>query len=73
MQPTKRCAAEATERVQRFGQAIEQELAHWRWQPVVAALQACRGIQLIHAVRIVADWATSRASSIRASSWPTWD
>ena len=46
---------EATERVQRLTQAIEQELAHWRWQPVVAALQACRGIQLIHAVRIVAE------------------
>ena len=46
---------EATERVQRFTQAIEQELAHWRWQSVVCALQACRGIQLIHAVRIVAE------------------
>jgi len=47
--------AESTERVQRFTRAIEQELVHWRWQPVVAALQACRGIQLIHAVRIVAE------------------
>ena len=46
---------EATERVARLTQAIEQELAHWRWQPVVAALQACRGIQLIHAARIVAE------------------
>jgi transposase len=26
-----------------------------RWRPVVVALQACRGIQLIHAVLIVAD------------------
>ena len=39
----------------RLTQAIEQELAHWRWQPVVAALQACRGIQLIHAARIIAE------------------
>ncbi len=46
---------EANERVERFTRAIEQELSGWRWQPVVAALQACRGIQLIHAVRIVAE------------------
>src|SRR5437879_1501255 len=35
---------EATERVQRLTQALEQELAQWRWRPVVKALQACRGI-----------------------------
>ena len=46
---------ESTERVHRLTQAIEQELLHWRWQPLVAALQACRGIQLIHAARIVAE------------------
>ena len=46
---------ESTERVRRLTQAIEQELLHWRWQPLVAALQACRGIQLIHAARIVAE------------------
>jgi len=46
---------EASARVQRLSQCIEQELAHWRWRPVVAALQACRGIQLIHAVRMVAE------------------
>ena len=46
---------EASARVQRLTRCIEQELAHWRWRPVVSALQACRGIQLIHAVRIVAE------------------
>ncbi len=46
---------EATERVQRLTQYIEQEVLQWRWRPVVSALQACRGIQLIHAVRIVAE------------------
>jgi transposase len=46
---------EASARVQRLSQCIEQELATWRWRSVVAALQACRGIQLIHAVRIVAE------------------
>src|SRR5512134_1697072 len=47
--------SEATERVHRLTAAIEQELPQWRWRPVVAALQACRGIQLIHGVRIVAE------------------
>ena len=46
---------ETTARVQRLTQCIEQELAQWRWRSVVAALQACRGIQLLHAVRIVAE------------------
>lgn len=46
---------EATDRVQRLTQSLEQELAHWRWRAVVHALQACRGIQLIHAMRIVAE------------------
>jgi transposase len=46
---------EATQRVLRLTQCIEQELVHWRWRSVVAALQACRGIQLIHAARIVAE------------------
>ena len=39
--------AESTERVHRLTQSIEGELEGWRWQPLVAALQACRGIQLI--------------------------
>ena len=46
---------EASARVQRLSQCIEQELASWRWRPVVGALQGCRGIQLIHAVRMVAE------------------
>jgi transposase len=46
---------EATARLQRLSQCIEQELAHWRWRSGVAALQACRGIQFLHAVRIVAE------------------
>src|ERR1700680_2642422 len=46
---------EGTARAQRLSQCIEQELVTWRWRSVVSALQACRGIQLIHAVRIVAE------------------
>ena len=47
--------SESSERVQRLTRAMEQELEQWRWRPVVNALQACRGIQLIHAMRIVAE------------------
>jgi transposase len=46
---------ECTDRVARITTAIDQELPDWRWRPVVAALQALRGIQTIHAVRIVAE------------------
>lgn len=46
---------EASARVQRLSEYLEKELATWRWRSVVRALQACRGIQLIHAVRIVAE------------------
>ena len=46
---------EAMVRVERLTGYIVQEVAPWRWLPVVNALQACRGIQLLHAVRIVAE------------------
>lgn len=46
---------EAAERIARLNQAIEEQLLQWRWEPLVRALQAFRGIQLIHAVRIVAE------------------
>jgi transposase len=46
---------EASERVARLTAAIEQQLLTWRWRELVRVLQACRGIQLIHAVRIVAE------------------
>jgi transposase len=47
--------SEAGARVQRLTKAIEADLATWRWRARVAALQACRGIDRIHAVRIVAE------------------
>jgi transposase len=46
---------EATARLNRLTRAIEQAVAGWRWQPVVVALQALRGVQLIHATRIIAE------------------
>jgi transposase len=35
--------------------ALQAQLEHWRWRPVVEALQALRGVSGIHAVRIVAE------------------
>jgi transposase len=46
---------EASLRVERLNSAISAALEHWRWRPVVEALQALRGVQWIHAVRIVAE------------------
>jgi transposase len=46
---------EAASRLERLGKAIAAELERWRWRPVIEALQALRGVQAIHAVRIVAE------------------
>jgi len=46
---------EASARLERLTRAIEAAVAIWRWQPVVQALQALRGVQLIHASRLIAD------------------
>lgn len=46
---------EASLRVERLSNAIAAELEHWRWRPAVETLQALRGVQAIHAVRIVAE------------------
>jgi transposase len=46
---------EAAERVERLNKAILAELTHWRWRALVEALQALRGVQVLHAVRIVAE------------------
>ncbi len=46
---------EAGERLERLAASIAAELEHWRWRPVVQALQALRGIQVLHAVRLLAE------------------
>jgi transposase len=46
---------EARQRLTRLAAAILEQLEHWRWRPVVEALQALRGVSAIHAVRIVAE------------------
>jgi len=45
----------ATARIERITAAIRADIEHWRWAPVVAALQALRGVQLIHAVTLIAE------------------
>ena len=46
---------EAGARLERLAGAIAAQLEHWRWRPLVQALQALRGISATHAVRIVAE------------------
>ena len=46
---------EAGARLERLAGAIAAQLEHWRWRPLVQALQALRGVSAIHAVRIVAE------------------
>ncbi len=46
---------EAGARLERLAQGIGAQLEHWRWRPLVGALQALLGISVIHAVRIVAE------------------
>lgn len=45
----------ADERVQRLTQALQGSIAGWRFEPVVAALQALRGIDVISAIGLVAE------------------
>lgn len=45
----------ADERVQRLGQALQDSIAGWRFEPVVKALQALRGIDFLSAVSLVAE------------------
>ena len=45
----------ADERVQRLTQALPASIAGWRFEPVVAALQALRGVDVISAIGLVAE------------------
>jgi len=46
---------ESTRRVERFMVSIRELLPQWRWEPVVTALQALRGVSLLTAVITVAE------------------
>jgi transposase len=45
----------ADERVKRLTQALEASVTGWRFEPVVAALQALRGIDVVSAIGLVAE------------------
>jgi transposase len=45
----------ADERVHRLTQALQASIAGWRFEPVVAALQALRGVDVITAIGLVAE------------------
>ena len=45
----------ATERVVRIEEALRQQVANWRWLPVVNALMTLRGIGFLSAVTVVAE------------------
>jgi transposase len=50
-----RAVTEHTERLQRLEQELKEQVKAWRLNPVVDALQALRGVQLIVAVTTVAE------------------
>jgi len=45
----------ATHRVERLTGSIERSTEGWRFEPVVHALQALRGVQFVHAVTIISE------------------
>ena len=46
---------ESSQRIARLTRCLEEAVMRWRWRPVVQALQALRGVQLINAVTLVAE------------------
>jgi len=46
---------DATERLERLTQAVEEALPGWKWEPVVRALMSLRGFQILNAMTIVAE------------------
>jgi transposase len=46
---------DATERVARLTQAVEDALPGWKWEPVVRALMSLRGMQVLSGMTVVAE------------------
>jgi len=46
---------DATERLERLTQAVEDALPGWKWEPVVRALMSLRGVQVLTAMTLVAE------------------
>jgi hypothetical protein len=58
---------EASARVEWLTRSITELVEGWSLAPLVKALQALRGIRLVSAVVIAAEWATSNVSPNRGS------
>src|SRR3989475_9830582 len=50
-----RAVSEQTERLQRLERGLPALVQSWRWAPVVDAMQALRGVQVIAAVTLIAE------------------
>ena len=46
---------QSSQRIVRLTQSLHDAVMQWRWQPVVQALQALRGVQLVNAATLVAE------------------
>lgn len=46
---------EATDRLERLTQAVEDALPGWKWEPVARALMSLRGVQVLTAMTLVAE------------------
>jgi transposase len=46
---------DATDRLERLTQAVEDALPGWKWEPVVRALMSLRGVQVLTAMTLVAE------------------
>ena len=46
---------DATARLERLTQAVEDALSGWKWEPVVRALMSLRGVQVLTAMTLVAE------------------
>jgi transposase len=46
---------DATDRLERLAQAVEDALPGWKWEPVARALMSLRGVQVLTAMTLVAE------------------
>jgi transposase len=46
---------DATQRLERLTQAVEDALPGWKWEPVARALMSLRGVQVLNAMTLVAE------------------
>ncbi len=46
---------DATQRLERLTQAVENALPGWKWEPLVRALMSLRGVQVLNAMTLVAE------------------